>query len=210
MATKEALAEGAVNSDVKVKKAVVLKAVRALKQVVEKRRAHQNPLFAESTETMTVQFSISKIPERLGHPAVIPLPHPLYTDKSEVCFLSKTPQKKYKEPGGNLRPVQPPEASERGGGETWISCVMDRDLAIEEVVSGRLGKAPNGFSAAASEKHFLRKQLGDKAAPGSDATVVLKPELPPECKPHSFDKICFKDYKATDGPWFVCAHLEKN
>jgi len=97
MATKEALAEGAVNSDVKVKKAVVLKAVRALKQVVEKRRAHQNPLFAESTETMTVQFSISKIPERLGHPAVIPLPHPLYTDKSEVCFLSKTPQKKYKE-----------------------------------------------------------------------------------------------------------------
>lgn len=27
-----------------------------------------------------------------------------YTDKSEVCFLSKTPQKKYKEPGGNLRP----------------------------------------------------------------------------------------------------------
>mmetsp|Transcript_4679 Transcript_4679/g.5552 ORF Transcript_4679/g.5552 Transcript_4679/m.5552 type:complete len:90 (+) Transcript_4679:66-335(+) len=75
---------------------------------------------------------------------------------------------------------------------------------------GRPTKAPPGYSAAASEKQFLRKQLGDKAAPSGDATLVVKPELPPECKPHSFDKICFKDYKALDGPWFVCAHLDKN
>lgn len=98
MASKEAPAEeGAVNSDVKVKKALVQKAVRALKQVVEKRSANQNPLFNEATETLTLHFALAKIPEKLGHPAVIPLPHPLYTDKSEVCFLSKTPQKTYKE-----------------------------------------------------------------------------------------------------------------
>eukprot|EP00913_Durusdinium_trenchii_P034613 g32383.t1 len=97
-------------------------------------------------------------------------PHPMYTDKSEVCFF--------------------------------------RSLGA---------KAPPGFSAAASEKQFLRrsgwgnrKHLGDKAAPGSDATLTVKPELPPECKPHSFDKMCFKDYKALDGPWFVCAYLDKN
>ena len=92
--------------------------------------------------TLTLQFTVAKIPEKLGHPAVIPLPGSLmvsrqrgrldvpktsrrqasshvrpaifgmgngsnkedsevqwlrYTEKSEVCFLSKTPQKKYKE-----------------------------------------------------------------------------------------------------------------
>mmetsp|Transcript_119979 Transcript_119979/g.168870 ORF Transcript_119979/g.168870 Transcript_119979/m.168870 type:complete len:88 (+) Transcript_119979:64-327(+) len=85
---------------------------------------------------------------------------------------------------------------------------MDFDLQTTEVANlgQRQRKAPQGFSAAASEKAFIRKQIGDRAAAGGDDTVAIKPELPPECKPHSFDKICFKDYKAMDGPWFVCAH----
>ncbi|CAL1146648.1 unnamed protein product [Cladocopium goreaui] len=171
MASKEAPAEeGAVNSDVKVKKALVQKAVRALKQVVEKRSANQNPLFNEATETLTLHFALAKIPEK---------------HLAETAWT----------PGGD------PFAGMEGAVEPISEALQ---------ALGRPAKAPVGFSAAASEKHFLRKQLGDKAAPGSDATLVVKPELPPECKPHSFDKICFKDYKALDGPWFVCAHLEKN
>ncbi|CAJ1356993.1 unnamed protein product [Effrenium voratum] len=83
-------------------------------------------------------------------------------------------------------------------------------MAEEEEVNAlaRPSKAPLGFSAAGSEKQFLRKQLGDRAAPEAVAGIG-KLELPPQCKPHSFDKICMKDYLAQDGPWFVCAHLDK-
>jgi len=88
---------GAVNSDVKVKKAALEKAIRAILQVVAKRSANANPLFAEAAETMYLQFGLAKIPERMGKTTMITLPHPLYGEKAEACFISKTPQKKYKE-----------------------------------------------------------------------------------------------------------------
>ncbi|CAJ1392358.1 unnamed protein product [Effrenium voratum] len=89
--------EGTINSDVKVKKAVVGKAIRALKQLVAKRSADSTHLFEEASEAMVIQFNLARIPERVGYPSNIPLPHPLYTEKSEVCFFSKSPQKRYKE-----------------------------------------------------------------------------------------------------------------
>eukprot|EP00446_Apocalathium_sp_SHHI-4_P050798 CAMPEP_0177373684 /NCGR_PEP_ID=MMETSP0368-20130122/43740_1 /TAXON_ID=447022 ORGANISM="Scrippsiella hangoei-like, Strain SHHI-4" /NCGR_SAMPLE_ID=MMETSP0368 /ASSEMBLY_ACC=CAM_ASM_000363 /LENGTH=414 /DNA_ID=CAMNT_0018837199 /DNA_START=74 /DNA_END=1318 /DNA_ORIENTATION=+ len=82
----------------KVKKEVIAKAVRALHQVVAKRTANANPLFEGATETMTLLFTLSTIPDkRKMRPVMIPLPNPMYNDKSEVCFLCKDPQKKYKE-----------------------------------------------------------------------------------------------------------------
>jgi len=67
-------------------------------QVVAKRTANANPLFSTSAETMTVLFTLSAIPEkRKIKPCVIELPHPMYDDKSDVCFISKDPQKEYKE-----------------------------------------------------------------------------------------------------------------
>jgi len=95
-----AAAEGAgeaVNAEVRVKKAALAKAVKALVQVVSKKTANANPLFSDTAEMMTVQLALTKIPERRIRPVIIRLPHPLYTEKSEVCFISRTPQKKYKE-----------------------------------------------------------------------------------------------------------------
>jgi len=91
------MAEEGQNDDVRVKKAMLSKAVKALKQVVSKKSATTNPLFNEASETMSVQLTLTKIPERRLRPVIIRLPHPMYTEKSEVCFISKDPQKKYKE-----------------------------------------------------------------------------------------------------------------
>mmetsp|Transcript_69842 Transcript_69842/g.180101 ORF Transcript_69842/g.180101 Transcript_69842/m.180101 type:complete len:367 (+) Transcript_69842:79-1179(+) len=82
----------------KVKKDLLAKAIRALTQVIAKRSANANPLFESASETMTVLFTLSKIPDRRRmKPVMIPLPHPLFDDKSEICFISKDPQKTYKE-----------------------------------------------------------------------------------------------------------------
>jgi len=82
----------------KVKKATLQKAIKALTQVVTKRSANSNPLFGDSSETMTLLFTLSTVPDkRKVKPVMVPLPHPMYDDKAEVCFISKTPQKKYKE-----------------------------------------------------------------------------------------------------------------
>mmetsp|Transcript_43361 Transcript_43361/g.137928 ORF Transcript_43361/g.137928 Transcript_43361/m.137928 type:complete len:386 (-) Transcript_43361:227-1384(-) len=98
MGSAEEGADEVVEAKVSVKKAVLSKAIKALRQVVAKRSANANPLFESSAETMTVLFSVSHIPDRrIDRPKLIELPHPLYDDKSEVCFISKTPQKKYKE-----------------------------------------------------------------------------------------------------------------
>mmetsp|Transcript_14807 Transcript_14807/g.43894 ORF Transcript_14807/g.43894 Transcript_14807/m.43894 type:complete len:397 (-) Transcript_14807:148-1338(-) len=82
----------------KVKKDVLAKAVKALHQVVAKQTADTNPLFGSSAETMTLQFTLSQIPDRRKmRPVMIPLPHPMWDEKSEVCFFAKDPQKTYKE-----------------------------------------------------------------------------------------------------------------
>jgi len=79
---------------VKVKKVQLEKAIRALVQLNNKRTANENPLFAGNAETMNVIFNLSKIPEkRKMKPMLIELPHPMFDDKSEVCFFSKDPQK---------------------------------------------------------------------------------------------------------------------
>ncbi|CAE8595887.1 unnamed protein product [Polarella glacialis] len=86
------------NDDVRVKKAMLQKAVKALVQVIAKKSANANPLFDSSSETMTLQLTLTKIPERrVDRPVIIRLPHPMYDAKSEVCFICKDPQKKYKE-----------------------------------------------------------------------------------------------------------------
>mmetsp|Transcript_42261 Transcript_42261/g.122154 ORF Transcript_42261/g.122154 Transcript_42261/m.122154 type:complete len:398 (+) Transcript_42261:47-1240(+) len=82
----------------KVKKDLLAKAIRALQQVVKKRSATTNQLFDSNSETMTLLFNLAQIPEKKKMtPVMIPLPHPLYNEKSEVCFLSPNPQKKYKD-----------------------------------------------------------------------------------------------------------------
>lgn len=83
---------------VKVKKAQLEKAVRALVALNKQRSANANPLFGANAETMNVIFNLAQIPaKRKMKPMLIELPHPLHGDKSEVCFLAKDPQKEFKE-----------------------------------------------------------------------------------------------------------------
>lgn len=83
---------------VKVKKALLIKAVKAIVEVISKKSANANPLFGDSSDTMNLYFTLGQIPDkRKLKPVMIPLPHPMYDDKSEICFLCKDPQKKYKE-----------------------------------------------------------------------------------------------------------------
>jgi ribosome biogenesis protein UTP30 len=90
--------EAADSSRVKVKKSQVEKAIRALSQLNAKRSANTNQLFDANAETMSVLFTLSRVPEkRTMRPMLIELPHPMFNDKSEVCFLSKDPQKQFKE-----------------------------------------------------------------------------------------------------------------
>jgi len=91
--------EGA--AKVKVNKKQLSKAIKALTEVVAKRSANANPLFGSNTETIQVQITLSRIPEkahtRMSKPVLIPIPHPLYNDSSDVCLIVKDPQKRYKE-----------------------------------------------------------------------------------------------------------------
>lgn len=83
---------------VKVKKGLLEKSVKALVQLVEKKSANANPLFGSSSETMMLYFTLSEVPDRRRlKPFMIPMPHSMYDDKSEICFLCKDPQKEYKE-----------------------------------------------------------------------------------------------------------------
>lgn len=83
---------------VKVKKKQLQKAVKALVQLNAKRTANANPLFGGNSETIQLIFTLSEIPDkRRIKPMLIKLPHPMYDDKSEVCFLAKDPQKQFKE-----------------------------------------------------------------------------------------------------------------
>jgi len=83
---------------VKVKKTQLQAAIKALVQLNAKKTANANPLFGGNAETMNVIFNLSTIPQkRKMKPMLIELPHPMFDDKSEVCFFAKDPQKKYKE-----------------------------------------------------------------------------------------------------------------
>jgi len=83
---------------VNVKKSQLGKAVKALSQWIEKKSANSNALFGSATETMSVLFTLSTIPDKRSAKSVmIPLPHPLYDDSSEICFICKDPQKPVKE-----------------------------------------------------------------------------------------------------------------
>jgi len=83
---------------ISVKKSQLAKAIKALTQWIAKKSANTNPLFGSTTETMTVIFSLSTIPEkRLYKSVLVPLPYPLYDDTSEICFICKDPQKPVKE-----------------------------------------------------------------------------------------------------------------
>jgi len=94
--------------NVKVKKTQVFKAVKTLQQVVAKRAADsdQQQLFDSQSETMTVLFTLTYMSQKRSNKArLIPLPHPLYDKNSEVCFISKDPQKHYKDLLINQHPV---------------------------------------------------------------------------------------------------------
>eukprot|EP00928_Gymnodinium_smaydae_P075223 TRINITY_DN58223_c0_g1_i1.p1 TRINITY_DN58223_c0_g1~~TRINITY_DN58223_c0_g1_i1.p1 ORF type:complete len:430 (-),score=132.87 TRINITY_DN58223_c0_g1_i1:158-1378(-) len=93
-----AAAEEVDKDAVKVKKSLLQRAVKALVQVVEKKSANTNPLLGATSDTIFLYFTMTNIPDkRKIKPVMIPLPHPMYNDKSEVCFLSKDPQKDFKE-----------------------------------------------------------------------------------------------------------------
>jgi len=82
----------------KIKKDGLAKAVRALLQVVKKRGDSTNQLFESSGETMTVLFTLGKVPvKKKMRPHLIELPHPMFDETSEVCFFSKSPQKPWKD-----------------------------------------------------------------------------------------------------------------
>lgn len=94
MVKKEQLQE----DKVKVKKSQLEKAIRALVAVNAKKTANSNPLFGANAETMTLIFTLNQVPDKKKvKPMLIELPHPMFDDKSEVCFLAKDPQKQYKE-----------------------------------------------------------------------------------------------------------------
>merc|ERR1712232_664576 len=83
---------------VKVKKGHLAKSIKAIVQLVQKKSANANPLLGVDAESMTLYFTLSKVPDRKKmKPFMIPLPHSLYNDKSEICFLCKDPQKHFKE-----------------------------------------------------------------------------------------------------------------
>jgi len=85
------------NLGVKVKKGHLAKSITAIMQLVQKKSA-DNPLFGIDAESMMLYFTLSKVPDRKKmKPFLIPLPNPLYNEKSEICFLCKDPQQKYKE-----------------------------------------------------------------------------------------------------------------
>lgn len=82
----------------KLKKEALRKGVKALCEVVKKKSSGENSLFDDAGETMVLLFTLGQIPDRKKvRPVLIDLPHPLYNEKSEVCFFCKDPQKKYKE-----------------------------------------------------------------------------------------------------------------
>jgi ribosome biogenesis protein UTP30 len=82
----------------KVKRVQLEKAIRALVQLNSKRSANANPLFGANSETMQVMFTLGSVPtKRTMKPMLIELPHPMFGEKSEVCFFAKDPQKMYKE-----------------------------------------------------------------------------------------------------------------
>lgn len=106
MAETAASSSKEVATGVKVKKSQLEKAIKALIQLNTKRSANANPLFGASSETMNVIFNIGQVPEkRKMKPMLIELPHPMFDDKSEVCFFAKDPQKKYKEMLMKTHPV---------------------------------------------------------------------------------------------------------
>lgn len=85
------------DAKVKVPKAQLQKALKALTEISKKRRADGNDLLGHS-ETVNLLFSLSRTPEKATQkPLLIPLPHPMYDKNSDVCIFVKDPQKKYKE-----------------------------------------------------------------------------------------------------------------
>jgi len=86
------------STGVRVKRAQLQKVVRASLQLVAKRSANANPLFGDNVEMVTALFTLSRIPDkRKVKPVLIPLPHPLFGEKSEVCIFCKDPQARFKE-----------------------------------------------------------------------------------------------------------------
>mmetsp|Transcript_24081 Transcript_24081/g.55618 ORF Transcript_24081/g.55618 Transcript_24081/m.55618 type:complete len:380 (+) Transcript_24081:40-1179(+) len=89
----------------KVRKGQLEKALKALLQVIAKQQADQEadvgakPLFDNVSRSVNLVFHLTWMPEkRLFTPRLLTLPHPMYTDKSEVCLLCKDDCKKmYKE-----------------------------------------------------------------------------------------------------------------
>lgn len=94
----EAPVAGEEKQKLKLKKEALRKGVKALNEVVKKKSSTENALFESAGETMVLLFTLGQIPDKKRvRPVMIELPHPLYDEKSEVCFFSKDPQKKYKE-----------------------------------------------------------------------------------------------------------------
>mmetsp|Transcript_10121 Transcript_10121/g.22766 ORF Transcript_10121/g.22766 Transcript_10121/m.22766 type:complete len:404 (-) Transcript_10121:106-1317(-) len=89
----------------KVRKAQLDKALKAILQVIAKQQADQaadlgqKQLFGSVSKSLHVIFFLSWMPERRKfNPRLINLPHPMYTENSDVCVLCKDSCKKlYKE-----------------------------------------------------------------------------------------------------------------
>lgn len=83
---------------VNVKRTQLRKAVRALQQLVKKQESAENTLFETHNTYMQLMFNVSYILKKpMFSPYVISLPHSLHSERSEVCFFSRAPQKKFKD-----------------------------------------------------------------------------------------------------------------
>mmetsp|Transcript_68027 Transcript_68027/g.127036 ORF Transcript_68027/g.127036 Transcript_68027/m.127036 type:complete len:388 (+) Transcript_68027:26-1189(+) len=97
--------EQAKKPSLNVRKGQLEKALKALSQVIAKQQADNavdlgaKPLFDSASKSMHLIFQLTWMPEkRLFTPRLLRLPHPMYTDQSEVCLLCKDDCKKmYKE-----------------------------------------------------------------------------------------------------------------
>lgn len=75
------------------------KALTALVRFGEKQGEGQTQLFEDAGNAVTLELQLTNIPEGKGKhkPQLIPVPHPLYTEDSEICLFVKDPQRKYKD-----------------------------------------------------------------------------------------------------------------
>ncbi|KMS94255.1 hypothetical protein BVRB_023250, partial [Beta vulgaris subsp. vulgaris] len=78
--------------------AVVKRAVKALQSHLKKKSAGAKPQLIDDDQFYLLTVNVFKAPEKTNpRPIRIEIPHSLYLDGSEICLITKDPQKEFKE-----------------------------------------------------------------------------------------------------------------